>query len=147
MRPQEYQMIIYWSSEDESYLVEVPDLPGCMADGKTRQEALANAETIIEEWIETARDLGRSIPVPQGRLLTVAEAAQRLGLSVAMVRRYCADGKLPGKKIGRDWTILQNDVEIFAAQPRHSGRPSLQYIQNRENVYSIAEKPAKRASQ
>jgi excisionase family DNA binding protein len=136
-------MIIYWSNEDKSYLVEVPDLPGCMADGKTRQEALANAETIIQEWIETARNLDRSIPLPQGRLLTVAEAAQRLGLSVAMVRRYCADGKLPGKKIGRDWTIRQNDMEIFAAQPRHSGRPSLQYIQRQKSAHTIADEFSK----
>ncbi len=63
-----YEMIIYWSSEDEAYLVEVPELPGCMADGATYQEALANAEIIIQEWLDTARELGRSIPEPRGRL-------------------------------------------------------------------------------
>ncbi len=56
MNPTEYQMVIYWSDEDQSYLVEVPELPGCMADGKTRQEALANAEIIIQEWLEAAHD-------------------------------------------------------------------------------------------
>jgi len=135
-------MIIYWSDEDQAYLVEVPDLPGCMADGKTRQEALANAETIIQEWIETARDLGRPIPAPQGRLLTISEAAERLGLSVAMVRRYCADGKIRAQKVGRDWAIRQRDAERFASIPRHSGRPSARYAQLQQSAHSVADKPA-----
>jgi predicted RNase H-like HicB family nuclease len=63
-----YEIIIYWSDEDEAYLAEVPELPGCMADGKTYREALSNAERIIREWIETARVLGRTIPEPKGRL-------------------------------------------------------------------------------
>lgn len=63
-----YEMIIYWSKIDDCYLVEVPELPGCMADGKTRAEAIANAEIIIEEWLETAREDGRPIPEPRGRL-------------------------------------------------------------------------------
>lgn len=70
MNSSKYRMLISWSDEDQAYLVEVPELPGCMADGKTRQEALANAETIVQEWIETARDLSRAVPAPQGRLLT-----------------------------------------------------------------------------
>lgn len=135
-------MIIYWSDEDQAYLVEVPDLPGCMADGKTRQEAIANAETIIQEWIETARDLGRPIPAPQGRLLTISETAERLGLSAAMVRRYCADGKLPAQKVGRDWAIRQRDAERFAAIPRRSGRPSVRYTQPQQSAHSVADKPA-----
>ncbi len=64
-----YEIILYWSSEDDAYIAEVPELAGCMADGKTYQEALANAQRIIEEWIETARGLGRPIPQPKGRLL------------------------------------------------------------------------------
>ena len=64
-----YEMIIYWSKEDDCYLVEVPELPGCMADGKTRAEAVANAEVIILEWIEVATEDGRPIPVPRGRLM------------------------------------------------------------------------------
>ena len=64
-----YEVIIYWSAEDEAYIVEVPELPGCMADGATYQEALANAEVVIQEWIETARELGRPIPEPKGRLV------------------------------------------------------------------------------
>jgi predicted RNase H-like HicB family nuclease len=64
-----YEVIIYWSEEDESFLAEVPELPGCMADGATYQEALANAEVIIQEWIETAWELGRPIPEPRGRLV------------------------------------------------------------------------------
>jgi len=63
-----YEIIIFWSSEDNAYVAEVPELPGCMADGKTYQEALTNAEHIIEEWIETATKLGRRIPPPKGRL-------------------------------------------------------------------------------
>ncbi|MDR1708272.1 MAG: type II toxin-antitoxin system HicB family antitoxin [Candidatus Accumulibacter sp.] len=63
-----YEIIIYWSDADSSYIAEVPELPGCMADGKTYAETLANAETIIAEWLETARSLGRAIPVPRGKL-------------------------------------------------------------------------------
>jgi predicted RNase H-like HicB family nuclease len=63
-----YEVIIYWCEEDQSFIAEVPELTGCMADGKTYQEALANVEVIINEWIETARDLGRPIPDPKGRL-------------------------------------------------------------------------------
>jgi len=64
-----YEIIIYWSKDDESYVAEVPELPGCMADGSSYQEALANAEVIISEWIETAREIGRIIPEPKGRLV------------------------------------------------------------------------------
>ena len=64
-----YEIILYWSAEDESFIAEVPELPGCAADGLTRMEALENVETVIQEWIETARELGRPIPEPKGRLL------------------------------------------------------------------------------
>ena len=64
-----YEVIIYWSDEDDAYVAEIPELPGCMADGSTYQEALANAEVVIDEWIETAKKLGRSIPEPKGRLI------------------------------------------------------------------------------
>jgi len=64
-----YEVIIYWSDEDEAFIAEVPELPGCAADGETHQEALSNVEVIIEEWIETAQSLGRSIPEPRGRLV------------------------------------------------------------------------------
>jgi len=63
-----YEVIIYWSEIDNRYIAEVPELAGCMADGKTYIEALNNAEIIINEWIETARSLGRAIPIPRGRL-------------------------------------------------------------------------------
>ncbi len=64
-----YEIILYWSEEDEAFIAEVPELAGCSADGPTRQAALENAEIIIGEWIETARELGRPIPEPRGRLL------------------------------------------------------------------------------
>ena len=64
-----YEIIIYWSEEDQAFIVEVPELPGCAADGPTYQEALANAEIVIQEWIETSKDLGRPIPKPKGRLV------------------------------------------------------------------------------
>lgn len=64
-----YEIIIYWSDEDEAFIAEVPELPGCMADGKTHQDALSNVEIIIQEWIETAKELGRPIPQPKGRLM------------------------------------------------------------------------------
>jgi len=63
-----YELIIYWSERDQAFLVEVPELPGCMADGATREEALKNVETVMAEWMETARRLGRTIPKPKGRL-------------------------------------------------------------------------------
>ncbi|ULA62403.1 MAG: Type II toxin-antitoxin system HicB family antitoxin [Nitrospira sp.] len=63
-----YEVIIYWSKDDQAFIAEVPELPGCAADGATYQEALANVEIIIQEWIETAKDLGRPIPEPKGRL-------------------------------------------------------------------------------
>mgnify|MGYP001195674380 CR=1 FL=1 len=124
MNPKNFQMIVNWSEEDQAYLVEVPELPGCMADGATRQEAIANAEIVIREWIEAAQSLGRPIPEPQSVLLSTPEAAERLGLSEAMVRRYCAQGRLPAKKVGKGWAIRRWDVERFAANPRRSGRPA-----------------------
>ena len=77
-----YELIIYWSKEDDSFIVEVPELPGCIADGQTYADAVANAEVVIEEWIavtqrnrarpgfQTARKLGRPIPEPRGKLAT-----------------------------------------------------------------------------
>jgi predicted RNase H-like HicB family nuclease len=64
-----YERIIYWSEEDQKFIVEVPELPGCMADGTTATEALENAEVIISEWIETANEIGRTIPEPKGKLM------------------------------------------------------------------------------
>jgi predicted RNase H-like HicB family nuclease len=64
-----YEIIIYWSEEDDAFIAEVPELPGCMADGPTYQEALANAELIIAEWVETAKETGRTIPEPRGKLV------------------------------------------------------------------------------
>jgi predicted RNase H-like HicB family nuclease len=64
-----YEIILYWSQEDQAYIAEVPELPGCTADGKTYKEALTNVEVIIGEWIETAKELKRPIPAPRGRLL------------------------------------------------------------------------------
>ena len=64
-----YEVIIFWSKEDKAFIAEVPELPGCMADGPTRQKALTNVEVVIEEWIETAKELGRPIPEPKGRLV------------------------------------------------------------------------------
>ena len=63
-----YEIILYWSEEDNAYIAEVPELAGCMADGATAKDALRNVEQIIQEWIETAPELGRSIPAPKGRL-------------------------------------------------------------------------------
>ena len=62
------ELIIYWSRADEAFVVEVPELPGCMADGASYEEAIANAQVVIQEWMETARSLGRPIPEPRGKL-------------------------------------------------------------------------------
>ncbi|MGO9017985.1 MAG: type II toxin-antitoxin system HicB family antitoxin [Syntrophobacteraceae bacterium] len=64
-----YEVIIYWSDQDQAFIAEVPELPGCAADGATYQEAVANVETVIQEWIETSQELGRSVPAPKGRLV------------------------------------------------------------------------------
>lgn len=63
-----YEIIIFWSKEDNAYVTEVPELPGCMADGATTKEALENTERVISEWIETAKETGRPVPEPKGRL-------------------------------------------------------------------------------
>ncbi len=68
MTKTKYEVIIYWSEEDQAFIAEVPELAGCAADGATYQEALAHVEVIIQEWIETARELGCPIPQPKGRL-------------------------------------------------------------------------------
>lgn len=65
----EYELVIYWSEDDQSFVVEVPEFPGCMADGETYEQAVANAQRVIEEWMETARELGRPVPEPKGRLM------------------------------------------------------------------------------
>jgi len=67
-RETNYELIIWWSQADKAFLVEVPELFGCMADGATQEEALANVKLVIAEWFETARELGRPIPPPRGRL-------------------------------------------------------------------------------
>jgi predicted RNase H-like HicB family nuclease len=64
-----YEMIIYWSEEDDAYIAEVPELPGCMADGRTYEGAIKNTLNVVKEWIETANELGREIPKPKGRLI------------------------------------------------------------------------------
>lgn len=64
-----YERIVFWSEEDQKWIVDIPELPGCMADGATAEEALENAEIVISEWLETAEALGREIPAPKGRLI------------------------------------------------------------------------------
>ncbi|MFO3715007.1 type II toxin-antitoxin system HicB family antitoxin [Oribacterium sp. P9] len=64
-----YERIVFWSEEDQKWIVDVPELPGCMADGATAEEALENVEIVISEWLETAEALGREIPAPKGRLI------------------------------------------------------------------------------
>ena len=64
-----YERIIYWSEQDQKFIVEVPELAGCMADGETAAEALENVETVISEWIETAKAIGREIPMTKGKLM------------------------------------------------------------------------------
>jgi len=64
-----YEVIIYWSKDDNSFIAEVPELPGCMADGNSYADAIENVQTIMSEWIETAKSLGRPIPDPKGKLM------------------------------------------------------------------------------
>ena len=83
-----YQLIIYWSDQDHTFIVEVPELPGCMADGATYQEALANAEVVMQEWIETTRELGRPIPEPKGRLMFHRDVANDRQIAHANPRNH-----------------------------------------------------------
>jgi predicted RNase H-like HicB family nuclease len=69
MMNHKYEVILYWSKEDQAFIAEVPELAGCVADGETQKEALENVQVIIQEWIETATELGRNIPEPKGRLM------------------------------------------------------------------------------
>jgi predicted RNase H-like HicB family nuclease len=64
-----YEIILYWSGADDAFVAEVPELPGCMADGSTYEEALTNARLVIDEWVETAKAIGREVPEPKGRLM------------------------------------------------------------------------------
>ena len=64
-----YEVIVWWSEKDQAYIAEVPELPGCMSDGETYEEALKNIQIIISEWIDTAKELGREIPKPKGKLM------------------------------------------------------------------------------
>jgi predicted RNase H-like HicB family nuclease len=64
-----YEIILYWSKDDNAVIAEVPELAGCMADGSNYNEALINVETVIKQWIETAKGLGREIPLPKGKLM------------------------------------------------------------------------------
>ena len=69
MKTDSYELIIWWSAEDEAYIVDVPELPGCMAHGATRRDAIKNAEDAIKFWIKTAKEDGQEIPLPRGRLV------------------------------------------------------------------------------
>jgi predicted RNase H-like HicB family nuclease len=69
MKQNTYEMIIWWSAEDDAYVVDVPELPGCMAHGATRQDAIKNAEDAIKFWIKTAKEDSQEIPQPRGRLV------------------------------------------------------------------------------
>lgn len=69
MEKYKYEVIIYWSEEDSAYIAEVPELSGCKADGENYKEALSNIEIVVDEWIETAIELGRTIPKPKGKLM------------------------------------------------------------------------------
>lgn len=64
-----YKVMIYWSDEDKAFIAEVPELPGCIADGETYQEAVQNVEIIMQQWIETAQEIGRNLPQPKGRFM------------------------------------------------------------------------------
>ena len=77
--PIKYELIIYWSDEDQAFVVEVPELSGCMADGETYEQAVANVRQVIAEWIETARETGRPIPEPKGLLMYASQAARYHG--------------------------------------------------------------------
>ena len=86
MNKYKYEIIVYWSDEDEAYIAEVPELSGCMADGKTYEEVINNVQLIISEWIETAKKLERPIPKPKGKLALKKEQKKGLLLSLFFLR-------------------------------------------------------------
>ena len=69
---EKYETIIYWSDEDQAFVADVPQLPGCMAHGNTQEEALKNANAAIQLWIDTAKEFGDPVPEPAGRRLMFA---------------------------------------------------------------------------
>ena len=98
-----YEIIIYWSEEDGAFIAEVPELAGCLADGATYREALANAEIIIDEWIETATDLGRQIPEPKGRLVLAQ-------LEMTLLEKI---------KVNLDYLFGKADSSLYAADTKN----------------------------
>ena len=119
----EYEVVIYWEPEDGVFVAEVPNLPGCIAHGKTRRAALTNIESAIEAWIEVTREAGEVVPPPGESLLTVEQAAERMGVSAPLIRRYCANGKIPAVKVGRDWAIRGRDIAALKL-PRQRRSPA-----------------------
>ncbi len=118
----EYEVVIYWDADDGVFVAEVPNLPGCMAHGKSRRAALTNIEAAIEAWTEVTREAGEPVPPPGDSLLTVEQAAARMGVSAPLIRRYCANGTIPATKVGRDWAIRGRDLAGLRL-PRHGRRP------------------------
>ena len=80
-----YERIIYWSNDDNAFIVEVPELPGCMADGKTIEEAIANAEIIIKEWIEVTLERGLEVPEPKCKAEQKKERKSTMKRKIAML--------------------------------------------------------------
>ena len=119
-----YEVVIYWEAEDGVFVAEAPNLPGCMAHGKTRRAALMNIEAAMETWIEVTREAAEAVPSPSDSWLTVGQAADRMGISAPLVRRYCASGKIPATKIGHDWAIRWRDLTPLRL-PRHGHSPSV----------------------
>ena len=116
-----YKQIIAWSESDQSFVVEVPELPGCMADGATYEEAVANAQIVIEEWLETARSLGRSIPEPSGQAQGLATrnavSKTRFRKKKQRPHRYFSDRpitELPEDQLGRAPFALRLAEDITA---------------------------------
>ena len=117
-----YEVIIYWSEDDQAFIAEVPELPGCMADGRTYAEAVANAEVIIDEWIETARNLGRPIPEPREKLAYAQ--ISKLSTTCLPRRTFGEAGHAVKTKAGHRSLITSHFPHANAAQPLSKGRHS-----------------------
>ena len=109
-----YEIIIYWSEEDQAFVAEVPELPGCMADGATYQETIVNAESVIQEWIKTARELGR--PIPEAKVV-LTPAGVNFRISPAVVGGTSATKRLPPLSNASPRGLLVNPVAktVFVA--------------------------------
>ena len=118
MKPTDYAMTIVWSEDDQAYLARVPSLPGCVADGKTREEAVANAVSVIQDWIDTAKELGRPVPAPLSDQEYHQRAKEITGKSQELFQKALNDAlqKALRETEAELWTKFQEQLQELQEQ-------------------------------